>query len=138
MGRARLYGLLCLPFLAVALLSSGSRGPTVALFLAVIALVALTLKQPKARSRLLLVVGAGAAAFALVSAIVPSAALSRAVGFLAGDSAALSSNGRTHLWSRALEIFSSHPAAGVGTGGFAQYEPIFRYPHNIVLEAALS
>jgi O-antigen ligase len=132
----RLYGLACVPFLAVALLSSGSRGPVLALLLAFVALVALTLKDRSVRSRLLFVAAGFSAGVAFAPALVPSTALSRATGFLTGDTAALSSNGRTHLWSRAIDIFSAHPLAGVGTGGFATYEPVFRYPHNIVLESA--
>lgn len=135
-GRRRLYALVSIPFLAIALLSSGSRGPVLALMLALAALIALSVKDKKARSRLLLVAGGASLCVLLAPLIVPSAALRRATGFLTGDTAALSSNGRTQLWHRAIEIFSSHPLNGVGTGGFAAYEPIFRYPHNVVLEAA--
>ena len=134
--RSSLLGYAALPLLGTALLASGSRGPLVALLVALVVLVALTLRDPRTRSRLLRVSAAVVLAVIVVSAIVPGSAIHRSASFLFGDASGLSSNGRTQLWSEALRLFYSHPWAGVGTGGFAIYEPVYRYPHNIVLESA--
>jgi O-antigen ligase len=135
--RASLVGYLSLPFLIVALLASGSRGPVVALLVALVVLVGLVMQNRQLRQRLAQVaLGVGAAAV-IAALIVPSSAVSRSASFLFGDASGLSSNGRTQVWGKALSLFYSHFWTGVGTGGFPNYAPpgIF-YPHNIVLEAA--
>jgi O-antigen ligase len=134
--RARWLGYVSLPFLIVALLASGSRGPVVALLVALAVLVGLAMQNRQLRRRLAQI-GAGVGAAVVVAAlIVPSSAVDRSASFLFGNTSALSSNGRTQLWGKALSLFYSHFLTGVGTGGFANYAPtgIF-YPHNIVLEA---
>jgi O-antigen ligase len=134
--RARLVGYLSLPFLTVALLASGSRGPVVALLVALVVLVGLVMQNRQLRRRLAqIAVGVGAAIL-VAALIVPSAAIDRSASFLFGDASGLSSNGRTQLWGKGLSLFYSHFWTGVGTGGFSRYEPPpILYPHNIVLEA---
>ena len=135
--RASWVGYVSLPFLIVALLASGSRGPVVALLVALVVLVALVM-QNRALRRRLVQIAVGVAVAAVVAAlIVPSSAVDRSASFLFGNTSALSSNGRTQLWGEALSLFYGHFWTGVGTGGFAEHAPtgIF-YPHNIVLEAA--
>jgi len=135
--RASLVGYVSLPFLTVALLASGSRGPVVALLAALVVLVVLVVQNRQLRRRLAqIAVGLGAAVV-IAPLIVPSSAVDRSASFLFGNASGLSSNGRTQLWDQALSLFYSHFWTGVGTGGFANFAPpaIF-YPHNIVLEAA--
>jgi O-antigen ligase len=134
--RATLVGYVSLPFLAIALLASGSRGPVVALLVALVVLVSLVIQNRQLRRRLAqIAVGVGGATV-VAALIVPSTAVDRSASFLFGNTSGLSSNGRTHLWSQALSLFYSHFWTGVGTGGFSRYEPIYLYPHNIVLEEA--
>jgi O-antigen ligase len=134
--RISLVGYLSMPFLAIALLASGSRGPVVALLVALAVLVGLVVQNRQLRRRLAqIAVGVGAAVV-VAALIVPSSAVDRSASFLFGNASGLSSNGRTHLWSEALSLFYSHFWTGIGTGGFSRYEPVYLYPHNIVLEAA--
>jgi O-antigen ligase len=134
--RSSIVGYVALPFLAAALLASGSRGPLVGLILALCVLVGLTVRQRKLRSRLVGIGIAVLSAVAIAAAVVPSDALNRSASFLFGNSSDLASNGRSGLWSKAISLFFTHPWTGVGTGGFAHYEPdALRYPHDIVLEA---
>jgi O-antigen ligase len=88
------------------------------------------------RRRLGITVAAAVAAAVAVPKIVPATAIERSVSFLVGNGSGLSSNGRTHLWSEAWHAFVTHPLFGLGTGGFAQIEPVYQYPHNVILEAA--
>jgi len=135
-GRSRVFGLVSLPFLAIALLGSGSRGPTLALLLASLTLVALSMRERQTRTRLLVVAAGVAAALLAAVVIVPADAVSRSTSFLLGNSGDLASNGRSLLWDLAGHLFATHPLAGVGLGGFALYNPIEQFPHNILLEAA--
>jgi O-antigen ligase len=134
--RISLVGYVSLPFLAVALLASGSRGPVVALLAALVVLVGLVMQNRQLRWRLAQI-GVGVVVALVVAAlIVPSSAVDRSASFLFGNTSGLSSNGRTQLWHTALSLFYSHFLTGVGTGGFANYAPPpVVYPHNIVLEA---
>lgn len=135
--RSSLVGYIALPFLAAALLASGSRGPLVGLLLALCVLVGLTVRQRRLRSRLAGIGIAALSAVVVAAAVVPSDALNRSASFLFGNSSDLASNGRSGLWGKALSLFLAHPWTGVGTGGFARYEPAaLQYPHDIVLEAA--
>jgi O-antigen ligase len=133
--RISLVGYVSLPFLAIALLASGSRGPVVALLAALVVLVGLAMQNRQLRRRLAQIALGVVAAVVVAALIVPSSAVDRSASFLFGNASGLSSNGRTHLWGQALSLFYSHFWTGVGTGGFANYAPtgIF-YPHNIVLE----
>ena len=70
----------------------------------------------------------------LVSQFVPGQAANRALSVLTGTGAGVSSNGRSDLWSQAIQAFSTHPFVGLGTGGFASVNPADLYPHNILLE----
>jgi O-antigen ligase len=135
--RASSVGYVSLPFLAVALLASGSRGPVVALLAALVVLVGLVVQNRQLRQRLAQIAIAVGAAVVIAPLIVPSSAVNRSASFLFGNASGLSSNGRTQLWGKALSVFYSHFLTGAGTGGFANYAPPgILYPHNIVLEAA--
>jgi O-antigen ligase len=135
--RISVVGYISLPFLAVALLASGSRGPVVALLAALVVLVGLVMQNRPLRRRLAQIAVGVVVSLVVAALIVPSSAVDRSASFLFGNSSGLSSNGRTQLWDTALSLFYSHFWTGVGTGGFARYAPPpVLYPHNIVLEAA--
>jgi O-antigen ligase len=132
----RMIAFVSVPLLCVALMASGSRGPTLALFIGFLLLVGLTLGEGEARKRLLVVGGAVAGAAILVPQLVPGGAISRSFSVLLTGSGG-GSNGRFGLFGQAWNIFAAHPLLGVGTGGFGAFATDQeRYPHNIVLEAA--
>lgn len=134
--RLRLLGTIVLPLAAIALIASGSRGPVLGLFVGLLAALPFLLPDPTVRRRLGLTLAGLVVAAIAVPRIVPAAAIERSISFLLGNGSGLSSNGRTHLWSEAWQMFTAHPLFGVGTGGFAQLEPIYQYPHNLLLESA--
>lgn len=131
----RLLGLAMVPVLVVAMLAAGSRGPVLAFFFGLIGLIALTAASGRARRRLLQVAGGLLLAAFIVPLVIPGSAAGRALSTILGGSQGLSSNGRSHLWSLALNAFAQHPLLGIGTGGFATLSTEL-YPHNILLEAA--
>jgi O-antigen ligase len=130
----RLASIALLPLLAVSFTAAGSRGPAVGLVLGLLALFALTLRDPVARRRVTLVFAAGVAGAILVVQLVPGQNVSRTLFFLLGSSQDSSSNGRSALWGTAWHAFTSHPLFGLGTGGFAGVDPLNLYPHNLLLE----
>jgi O-antigen ligase len=125
-----------LPVLAVGIVASGGRGPVVGVVLGLIALFAFIGGDPVSRRRIPLTVIGGLAAAVLVAQFVPGQAVNRALSVLTGTGAGVSSNGRSELWSAALQTFSAHPFFGLGTGGFATVNPENLYPHNLLLEIA--
>jgi O-antigen ligase len=133
----RMAAVAVLPLLVVALLASGSRGPIVALVVGVLALVALTATDGRARRRLLVVGGGLLGAAVVVPLVVPGSTIGRSLSTLVGGSSGLSSNGRSQLWSQAFTAFAQHPLLGIGTGGFGALNPAEPYPHNILLEVAV-
>jgi len=134
--RLRLLGMVVLPLVTIALVASGSRGPVLALCAGLVAALLFLLRDPTARRRLVLVLAALSAGAIAIPKLLPAATIQRSVSFLLGNGTGLSSNGRTHLWTEAWQAFTTHPLFGVGTGGFAQIEPSFKYPHNLVLEVS--
>jgi O-antigen ligase len=130
----RLVGIALLPILLVALVAAGSRGPTVAFMVGLLALVALTAASGRARRQLLLVAAAMVAAGVVIPVLVPGSAIGRSLSTIVGSANGLSSNGRSALWSEAFTAFSQHPLFGIGTGGFGAIDPVELYPHNLLLE----
>lgn len=125
-----------LPLLAAALLASGSRGPIVALLVGSAVLLLLGLPDREARRRLAIVASASAVAALVVATVVPSASIVRSFSFATTDVEGTSS-GRIEMWSQAWRIISERPELGIGTGGFAEINPVMIYPHNILLEAGV-
>jgi O-antigen ligase len=123
------------PVLAVGLFASGSRGPALGLAVGLIVLLALGLTGRTALRGVLLFAGAVMAAIVVVAQVVPQSSISRTLSFVSGD-AAVSSNGRTQLWSSALDMFDRAPLLGEGTGAFAALPSQESYPHNLFLELA--
>ncbi len=133
---ARMRALIACPLLAIAMIAAGSRGPVLAFVLGLLALLALTAVDARARRRLVLVAIAFAAAAVVVPLVVPGSALGRSLSAIVGSAAGLSSNGRSTLWAVSLTQFSHHFWLGIGTGGFAGLGTGLMYPHNVFLEAA--
>jgi O-antigen ligase len=135
-GRARLLALALLPFLAVALLASGSRGPLLGLLVGAAVLVVGRARISGGRRRL----GFAFLALAVMGAIsgraAPGQSIDRALALVVGGEEGLSSNGRNELWSQGWSLFLEHPLLGVGTGGYAASAPTALFPHNLFLEAA--
>jgi O-antigen ligase len=137
-ARERPAALVALPVLVIGLLAAGSRGPLIGLVVGVIVLVGMLLVVGgRVRARLPILLVAGVAAIGVAAQVVPSATFDRAASiFTGGDPTADVSNGRDATWRIAWETFLQHPL-GTGTGDFAYISPDLRYPHNIVLEAAV-
>ena len=133
--RLRILGGVVLPLGVIALLAAGSRGPVFALCVALVIAFSFLLPDRRVRRRLGFAVAALVAAGVAVPKIVPAAAIERSTSFLLGNGSGLSSNGRSHLWAEGWHAFTTHPLVGLGTGGFAKIEPVFQYPHNLLLEA---
>ena len=133
----RLVALGAIPVIAVSFFAAGSRGPVIGLLVGLVVLLALTVRDAAARRRVVLVVLGAIAAVALVPQLVPGGDIGRTLSIFSGTGEGVSSNGRSHLWSLAWSLFTSHPLTGIGTGSFAAFGGIFAsYPHNILLEAA--
>lgn len=129
--------MVAVPILAVALAAAGSRGPVVGLAFGLLALLALTAVNPRARRRLIVVAAVFMLAVVVVPLVVPSSVLARAFSSIIGSASGLSSNGRSQLWAIALAHFSNHLWIGVGTGGSASFVSGIEYPHNILLEVSV-
>ena len=132
----RLLALVTMPVIAVAFISSGSRGPVLGLATGLLVLLLLTIREPGSRRRLALVAGGAVAGAVFVSRLVPPEDVQRSLSVITGSEGGLSSNGRFELWSSAWRAFLDHPLGGIGTGGFAAVNPSEVYPHNLVLEVA--
>ena len=136
----RTAALALIPLLAIAFIGAGSRGPVVGLVAGLFVLLALSLGDRASRKRLLLVGAAVVASALIVPQLVPGQNVSRSLSVLVGGGKDAGggdvSNGRTQLLSEAWTGFGNHPAAGIGTGGFATVDPVGIYPHNVFLEAA--
>ena len=131
-----ILGYVALPVLAIALLASGSRGPVVSLLTGLFVLTVLTISDRQRRTRLLRVVAGAVIGVVVAASVVPATRSAARPPSSSASTSDLSSNGRSQLWSQAVHLFFSHPFAGVGTGGFATYQPVYQYPHDIMLEAA--
>ena len=131
----RLYASVSLPLVAVALLAAGSRGPILSLVIGLGVLAILLPRGADRRKRLTLLFGSGLISIYLVSRFVPAEAIQRSFSFFLGTGSGRSSNQRTELWREAWQLFTEHPFLGSGVGGFALRDPIYVYPHNILLES---
>jgi O-antigen ligase len=130
----RLLAVGAMPLIAVSFIASGSRGPVLGLIVGLIVLLALILRDRRARLRVGLAAVGGVAGALLVTQLVPGQDIQRSLSILTGSGNGLSSNGRDALWQQAWDIFRQHPLFGIGTGGFAGVAPADLYPHNLFLE----
>jgi O-antigen ligase len=132
-SRHRLAAAIAAPLMTISLLASGGRGT----LLGIIAGLAVLFGVPRIFSvRRSTVAAAIAASLVAALAIVPATARERATSVLIGGSEGRNSGGRTGLWSQAFDAFVHHPLGGIGTGGFASFNPLESYPHNLFLETA--
>ena len=132
-SRFRLAGVVAVPLMTISLLASGGRGSLVGVIAGLVVLLGVPSIFSVRRSTI-----AAALATSLVVAltVVPVVARQRATSLFFGGSEGRNSGGRTGLWEQALDTFISHPLGGIGTGGFASFDPLDRYPHNLFLETA--
>jgi O-antigen ligase len=133
----RVLAFALLPIFAVTLVATGSRGPLLALVAGLAVLFTLVLRQGRGARYLAVFLGALVASVLVVPRILSTpGAIDRALSVFTDKGSGLSSNGRDVLFTQATDLFRAHPLLGVGTGGFAAFQPIEKYPHNLVLETA--
>jgi O-antigen ligase len=131
----RVVAVALLPVFAVTIIATGSRGPLLALIAGLVVLFVLVLRQGRGlRPIALFLCGLVASVVVVPRVLSTPGAIDRALSIFTDKGTGLSSNGRDALWSQATGLIEAHPLLGIGTGGFAQLEPIEKYPHNIVLE----
>jgi O-antigen ligase len=118
----------------------GSRGPLISLALAVgCVLLASILRRPGQLVPAVLAVAAAVAVFPFVS--LPETSRERLERTISNPAASVEEDGRSALYSKAVELAESQPLRGIGTGGFFLYSYVLadqeeRYPHNLFLELA--
>jgi O-antigen ligase len=144
MGLGGRWTRVLLPVAAVALIavaaSIGSRGPLVSLVLAlVVTMAAVVLRDPRALLPLLGMVAVGVVVLSFVS--LPETSAARLRGITQDPLGTLQADGRSRLYTQAIDLATDHPVLGFGAGGFKLYSAVLirkelRYPHNIFLEAA--
>lgn len=117
-----------MPLLAI-MVSSGSRGPLLALVLGACVLL---LSRPTARQIAVAPLMVGIAALALT--VAPQVSLDRFSLIFSEDKGA-SANVRVDLWRYGLEAFSAEPFTGVGFANFQFFNDYaVIYPHNLFVE----
>lgn len=127
--------------LVVIAFAIGSRGPLVALLLAVIVGFGIQMLATRRQAFVLAasVVALGMVALPLVP--LPEASVSRFTRLTQNPRVVFQSDRRAPLYEAALELIQAHPVRGVGAGGFSAVtpgigQPEQRYPHNLFLEIA--
>jgi O-antigen ligase len=115
----------------------GSRGPLLALALALaVTGVAWLARVPRKVLPVLVVVGVSAALLPLVS--LPQSSSQRLAAAAHDPVASLRSDARSTTFGQALQLIEQNPLVGVGTGGFQSVgtlaHPAEDYPHNLFLE----
>jgi O-antigen ligase len=133
---------LALPLAALGLVAVaagiGSRGPLLSLVLALACVFAVSLvRRPQQLLPALVIVAAAVAVFPFVS--LPDTSRERLQRAVQNPSGSVEEDGRSALYTKAVEITEEHPLRGIGTGGFFLYSYVLsnqeeKYPHNIFLE----
>jgi len=124
-----------LAVMGAALISTGSRGPTLGL---IVALLFFGLRAlPRITMGMAAVAHFAAAAGVTWLALAPrDGSLGRFFDLVSSPGDALESSRRTDLWGDTLPVIADHPL-GVGYGRWSQHVgagPLTRYPHNLFLE----
>ena len=123
-----------LPVFAVTLVATGSRGPLLALVVGLVVLFTLVLRQGRSVRYVAVFLCALVGTVLIVPRVLSApGAIDRALSVFT-HAGGLSANGRDALFTQATDLIRQHPLFGVGTGGFAAFQPIEKYPHNILLE----
>ncbi len=134
--------LLSLPGLIITMLLSGSRGPILALFIAIFITVVFMEKRKKSTI------------IALFMGFILTGAIALGITYLSSSSVRLltdptnlktdiSALHRAIAWLKSIELITDNPLLGIGTGSFLKVgneilpwlpKNIWGYPHNIFLE----
>lgn len=116
----------------------GSRGPIIALAFALVCVVtASTVRSPRQLPWILVVVAAGIAIFPLIQ--LPETSRQRLEEAAQNPTETLAQDGRSRLYTKAIELTAENPVLGYGSGGFFLYSWVLidqeeKYPHNMFLE----
>jgi O-Antigen ligase len=116
----------------------GSRGPIVALALALACVIAASVvRSPRQLLSVLVIVAVGLAIFPLIK--LPETSKERLQNTVDDPVMTLEQDGRSRFYSKAIELTGDHPLFGFGTGGFFLFSYVLmdqeeQYPHNIFLE----
>jgi O-Antigen ligase len=116
----------------------GSRGPIVALALALACVIAASVvRSPRQLLSVLVIVAVGIAIFPLIK--LPETSKERLQNTVDNPVMTLEQDGRSRFYSKAIELTGEHPLFGFGTGGFFLFSYVLmdqeeQYPHNIFLE----
>lgn len=129
--------------LLVAVVGSGSRGPLLAVSVAItVSCLLFYLTRVRTAARVLLGLAICGGFLVVGMRLAPDAATERIARTVSGDFSGSSEEGRARAYERSLKLIPAHPL-GIGWGGFADLNvktpsgaPI-DYPHNFVLEAFL-
>jgi O-Antigen ligase len=119
-------------------LGVGSRGPVVALALALACVAAASVvKKPSQLVSVLVIVAAGIALFPLIQ--LPETSRQRLEQTVNNPVETLAEDGRSRLYNKAIELTAENPVRGFGAGGFFLYSYLLmnqqeKYPHNMFLE----
>ena len=118
----------------IALLGSGSRGPTAGVVAAVGTLIVLRMiSSGRSKGSVSVVVFVVVILTVMSLFFVPAVALERYERAVSDDPwESILIRGR--LAQQGLELIGEHPLAGVGTAGFAENAGDYVYPHNILIE----
>jgi hypothetical protein len=118
----------------------GSRGPIVALALALACVLAASaVKSPRQMISVLVIVAVGIAIFPLID--LPETSKQRLEQTVNDPVQTLQEDGRSRLYDKAIDLTVEHPVFGFGSGGFFLFSYVLldqeeKYPHNIFLELA--
>lgn len=132
-SRYRVSAAVIAPVMTISLLASGGRGSLIGVIVGLVVLLGVPSIFSVRRSTIAAAIVASVVA---ALAIVPGAASKRSTSVLFGGSEGRNTGGRTGLWTQAWDAFTKHPIDGIGTGGFASFNPLEHYPHNLFLETA--
>jgi O-antigen ligase len=132
-SRFRLAAAVAAPLMTISLLASGGRGTLLGILAGLVVLFGVPSVFNVRRST---IAASIATSLVVALAIVPAQARQRATSVLLGGAEGRTSGGRSGLWTQALDTFLHHPLGGIGTGGFASFDPLASYPHNLFLETA--
>jgi O-antigen ligase len=120
--------------------SIGSRGPLIALVLAMACtIVAVGILEPRRVAQVVILVMAGIALFPVLS--LPQESRERLQNATTNPLGTLQGDVRAPLYQKAVRLTAERPLLGVGTGGYQASSSAFpgsleSYPHNIFLEAS--
>ncbi len=127
-----------IPFAVITVILTGSRTGTIALAVALVAMIS-AVRRLDWRWKLAVIV-LGAASGAISASFVPPESLSR-IATLASEIREGTWNIRLLIWEAGLTLFGEHPVLGVGAGAFrTAVNPLVHQPaapHNVFIAVAV-